>query len=106
MFCKLTVSVDPMDRSFDRKIKNGINSTKEENKTYVSAFLDVLPDRTTFSLSIPETSNEAGSILISLFRPDLVTNISISKYSASLSHSDEDNRLENFQCNLLRGNYR
>ena len=70
-----------------------MNSTKEENKTYVSAFLDVLPDRTTFSLSIPETSNEAGSMLISLFRPDLVTNISISKYSASLSHSDEDNRL-------------
>ena len=73
--------------------KNGMNSTNEENKTYVSAFLDVLPDRTTFSLSIPETSNEAGSILISLFRPDLVTNISISKYSASLSQSDEDNRL-------------
>ena len=76
-----------------RKMRNGMKSTKEKNKTYVSAFLDVLPDRTTFSLSIPETSNEAGSILISLFRPDLVTNISISKYSASLSQSDEDNRL-------------
>ena len=100
------VSVDPMDRSFDRKTKNGINSTKKETKTYVSAFLDVLPDRTTFSLSIPETSNEAGSMLISLFRPDLATNISMSKYSASLSHSEEDNRLEDFQCNLLRGNYR
>ena len=83
------VSVDPMDW----KTKNGINSTKKETKTYVSAFLDVLPERTTFSSSIPETSNEAGSNLISLFRPDLVTNISISKYSASLSHSDEDNRL-------------
>ena len=79
---------------------------KKTSITYVSAFLDVLPDRTTFSLSIPETSNEAGSILISLFRPDLATNISMSKYSASLSHSEEDNRLEDFQCNLLRGNYR
>ena len=67
--------------------------------------MDVLPERTTFSLSIPETSNEAGSMLISLFRPDLATNISMSKYSASLSHSEEDNRLEDFQCNLLRGIY-